>query len=352
MGKIKENESLNDGVASVRHLGGRPYFVLFMVLGVLLLLLAAAASLSYGAARMSLTTAWSAVFDFDPNLTEHQIIQSLRIPRTSADIVAGMCLAVAGAVMQGYTRNPLADSGLMGVNAGAAFAMAIALAFMPGQLQTSTLLISFVGAGLGAGLTYLAVSMNRRAMTPQRLVLAGMSITMLFGAIGTFISLNYGIGHALAYWTSGSVAGATWPELKLVMPWFLGGLALSLFIARSITVLSLGEEIAKGFGQRIGLVKLLATLAVLLLAGVSVALVGPIGFVGLIVPHMMRFFVGVDYRYIIPASAVYGGVLMVVADLAGRLINRPSETALGIIFAIIGVPFFLLIASRERRAFK
>jgi iron complex transport system permease protein len=141
-------------------------------------------------------------------------------------------------------------------------------------------------------------------------------------------------------------------EIKLVIPWFLGGLALSLFIARSITVLNLGEEIAKGFGQRIVLVKMIATLAVLLLAGVAVALVGPIGFVGLIIPHIMRFFVGVDYRYIIPASAIYGGALMVVADIAGRLINRPAETALGIIFAMIGVPFFLLIASKERRAFK
>jgi iron complex transport system permease protein len=254
--------------------------------------------------------------------------------------------------MQGYTRNPLADSGLMGVNAGAALAMAVTLVFLPGQLQTTTLLVSFIGAGLGAGLTYLAASMNRSGMTPQRLVLAGISITMLFGAVGSFISLNYGIGRALAYWTSGSVAGATWMEIKLVIPWFLGGLALSLFIARSITVLNLGEEIAKGFGQRIVLVKMIATLAVLLLAGVAVALVGPIGFVGLIIPHIMRFFVGVDYRYIIPASAIYGGALMVVADIAGRLINRPAETALGIIFAMIGVPFFLLIASKERRAFK
>ncbi|WP_081735439.1 FecCD family ABC transporter permease [Paenibacillus gorillae] len=352
MGKTKEKTSNADQTAVLPHLGGRPFFGLYMIIGVLLLLLAAAASLSFGAASMNLSTAWTAVFYFDPSLTEHQIIHSLRIPRTLADIVAGMSLSLAGAVMQGSTRNPLADSGLMGVNAGAAFAMAISLAFIPNQLYTGSLFISFAGAAMGAGLTYLAASLNRRGMTPQRLVLAGMSITLLFGAMGSFVSLNYGVGKALAYWTSGSVAGATLTELKLTAPWFLGGLALSLFIARSITILSLGEEIAKGFGQRTVLVKLLATLAVLLLAGVSVTLVGPIGFVGLIVPHIVRFFVGVDYRYIIPAAAVYGGVLMVAADLAGRLINRPAETALGIIFAIIGVPFFLLIARRERRAFE
>jgi len=349
---MKRTSKLQDATTTIPLLERKLSFGLFLFIGILLLLVSTAASISFGSASMSLRTAWTAIFSFDPELTEHQIIRSLRLPRTAADIIAGVCLAVAGAVMQGYTRNPLADSGLMGVNAGAAFAMAVTLAFFPGQLQTITLLVSFLGAGLGAGLTYLAASLNRSGMTPQRLVLAGLSFTMLFGAMGTFISINYGVGHALAYWTSGSVAGATWEEIKLVIPWFLGGVVLSLFNSRSITVLSLGEEIARGFGQRIVFVKLLATLAVLLLAGVAVALVGPIGFVGLIVPHIMRFFVGVDYRYIIPASAIYGGVIMVVADLVGRLVNRPAETALGIIFAMIGVPFFLLIARKERRAFK
>ncbi|MGO4695611.1 FecCD family ABC transporter permease [Paenibacillus sp. 2TAB26] len=328
------------------------YFATIMLVGCLLVLLTATASISFGAARMNLSTAWSAVFSFDQKLTEHQIIRFLRFPRTIADIIVGSSLAVAGAIMQGSTRNPLADSGLMGINAGAALAMAIALAFMPGSQYSVLLLVCFIGAGLGAGLTYLTASLSRKGMSPQRLVLAGMSITLLFGAIGTFISINFNIGQALSYWTSGSVAGATWAELALTAPWFVLGLALSMGLARSITILNLGEEIARGVGQRTVVVKLLSSLAVLLLAGVSVVLVGPVGFVGLIVPHMMRFMVGVDYRYIIPASAVYGGLFMLIADLIGRLVNRPNEMALGIIFAIVGVPFFLLISRRERRAFE
>ena len=328
------------------------YFSTFLLIGFVLLLLTAAASISFGAARMEIATAWTAIFSFDSNLIEHQIIRFLRFPRTMADIIVGTSLSVAGAIMQGSTRNPLADSGLMGITTGAALAMAIALAFIPGSSYTMLLLVCFIGAGLGATLTILTASLSRKGMTPQRLVLAGMSITMLFGAIGTFISIKYKVGQALAYWTSGSVAGATWKELALVAPWFLAGLVLSIGLAGSITILSLGEEIARGVGQRTLLVKLLSMLAVLILAGLSVVLVGPIGFVGLIVPHMMRFIVGVDYRYIIPASAVYGGVFMLIADLTGRLINRPNEMALGIIFAIVGVPFFLFISRREGRAFE
>jgi iron complex transport system permease protein len=330
----------------------KPYFTAIMLAGGGLLLLMAAASLSFGAAQMELKTAWRAVFSFDANLMEHQIIRYLRFPRTLADLMVGASLAAAGAIMQGSTRNPLADSGLMGINTGAALAMAISLAFMPGSSYSMLLLFCFLGAGVGAALTYLTASLSRKGMTPQRLVLAGMSITMLFSAIGTFISINFKIGQALAYWTSGSVAGASWHDLALVAPWFAIGLLLALGLAPSITILSLGEEIAKGVGQRTGVVKLLSVLAVLLLAGISVVLVGPIGFVGLIVPHAMRFIVGVDYKYIIPASALYGGVFMLIADLAGRLLNRPNEIALGIIFAIVGVPFFLFISRRERRAFE
>ncbi|WP_138754573.1 FecCD family ABC transporter permease [Paenibacillus sinopodophylli] len=342
------------GIRRPLPVGSKPsasYFAMLMLAGLVLLLLAAAASISFGAARMDLTTAWTALFSFDSKLMEHQIVRFLRAPRTIADIMVGASLAAAGAIMQGSTRNPLADSGLMGINAGAALAMAIALAFFPGSPYTTLLLICFIGAGAGAGFTYLTASFSRKGMTPQRLVLAGLSITMLFGAIGTFISLIFKIGQALSYWTSGSVAGATWHELALVAPWFIAGLALALGLAPSITILNLGDEIARSVGQRVLLVKLLSVLAVLILAGLSVVLVGPIGFVGLIIPHMMRFMVGVDYRHIIPSAALYGAVFMLAADLVGRLINRPNEIALGIIFAIVGVPFFLLISRKERRAF-
>jgi len=330
---------------------GNFIYWLLLIVGVVLLLVFAAASISFGAARIHIAIAWEAVFDFDPALTEHQIIQFARIPRTIADIMVGTSLAVAGAIMQGATRNALADSGLMGVNSGAAFAVALALAFLPGSSHTQLLLICFTGAGLGAGMTYLAAALNRRGMTPERLVLAGIAITMLFSALGTFVSMKYNIGKALVYWTSGSVAGASWEDIAFVAPWFAAGVVLAIGLSPSIAILSLGDETAVSVGQRTTLVKLLSLLAVLVLAGLSTSLVGPVSFVGLIVPHTMRFVVGIDYRRIIPASAIYGGVFMLLADVAGRLLARPNELALGIVFAIIGVPFFLFISRREKRAF-
>jgi iron complex transport system permease protein len=343
------NEMIKEQSASVSR--GSFIYVLILIAGFVMLLLGAAASISFGAARIDVVTAWKAVFAFDSSSTEHQIIQALRIPRTIADIIVGVSLALAGAIMQGATRNPLADSGLMGVNSGAAFAIALAFAFIPGSSHTQMLLVCFAGAGLGAGMTYLTASLNKRGMTPERLVLAGISITMLFSALGTFISIKYNIGKALVYWTSGSVAGASWEELAFVAPWFVVGTVLALSLAPSVAILSLGEEIAVSVGQRTALVKLLSMLAVLLLAGLSTSLVGPVSFVGLIVPHLMRFFVGIDYKRIIPASAIYGGVFMLLADVSGRMLARPNELALGIVFAIIGVPFFLFISRREKRAF-
>ncbi len=327
-------------------------FTLYMIIGLIFLIIVIVGSISFGAAKMDIDTAWKAILEFNSDITEHQIIRTLRLPRTFGDMVVGASLAVAGAIMQGSTRNPLADSGLMGVNSGATFLIALCLAFYPGHTYFKLSMFSFVGAGIGVGVTYFIASLSKRGITPQRLVLSGISISMLFSAMSSFIGIKYNIGQQLSYWSAGGVASISWSELMVVMPAFIIGIIVSIIISPSITMLSLGEEVAKGLGQKTIMIKFIASLVVLILAGISVSIAGPIGFVGLIVPHIIRFFVGVDYRYIIPASALYGACFMVAADLMGRLINRPYETPLGIIFAIIGVPFFLYISRRERRAFE
>lgn len=327
-------------------------FTLYMVLGLGLTLLVSAASISFGAADMRIATAWEAVFRFDPSLAEHQIIQTLRLPRTVADLVVGCSLAVCGAIMQGTTRNPLADSGLMGISSGAAFGMAICMAFFSGYVYGAMMLFACLGAALATGMTYFVAAMGKRGMTPQRLVLAGLSISMLFGALSQYLAINYNLGRALAFWTAGSTAGAKWGELLLISPLFVGGVLLALILSPSVTVLSLGEDVASGLGIRSGLVKGLSTIIVLVLTGIAVVVVGPVGFVGLITPHIVRYMVGVDYRYIIPASALYGALLTVFADLVGRLVNKPFETPIGIIFSIIGVPYFLFLARKQRREFE
>lgn len=327
-------------------------FTLYMFIGFGLLVLASAASISLGAADMRLSTAWSALFDFNPALTEHQIIQTLRFPRTLADIIVGSSLAVCGALMQGTTRNPLADSGLMGISSGATFAMALCMAFLPARTYGQMMLFACMGAAITTGMTYFIASLGQRGMTPQRLVLAGISISMLFGAFSSYIAIKYKIGLSLAYWTAGGTAGAQWNELMMVTPLFVIGLLTAIALSPSVTVLSLGEDVATGLGMRIRLVKGLSTVVVLVLTGLSVIVVGPVGFVGLIVPHMIRHLVGVDYRYIIPAAALYGPLLTVTADLIGRLINKPFETPMGIIFAVIGVPCFLYLTRKQRREFE
>lgn len=331
---------------------GAARFSLYIILGVGLLILVSAASISFGAADMRLSTAWGAVFNFDPNLTEHQIIHSLRFPRTVADILVGCSLAVCGALMQGTTRNPLADSGLMGISSGATFAIAIAMAFLPNRTYGQTMAFAFLGAAVATGMTYYIASLGKRGMTPQRLVLAGISISMLFGAFSQYFSIRYHLGQALAYWTAGGTAGAKWGELAIVAPFFVGGVLVAIAISPSVTVMSLGEDVAIGLGMNTNFLKGISTVVVLVLTGLSVVVVGPVGFVGLITPHIVRYMVGVDYRYIIPASGLYGALLTVFADLTGRLINKPYETPLGIIFAVIGVPYFLYLARKQRREFE
>ena len=323
-----------------------------MLAGLVLLLLLTAASVSFGAADMKLSTAWGAIFQFNPELTEHQIIRTLRLPRTIADIMVGASLAITGAIMQGTTRNPMADSGLMGISSGSTFAMAICLALLPGRSYGVTLLFTCIGAAVATGMTYFIASFGRKGMTPQKLVLAGISISMLFGAFSSYLSIKYNIGQALSFWTAGGTASAKWNELLIVSPIFIIGTIGAIMLSPSITVMSLGKEVAAGLGLRTNLVNALSTLIVLALTGMSVVIVGPISFVGLIIPHIVRYLIGVDYRFIIPASGLYGALFLVGADLFGRLINKSYETPLGIIFAIIGVPYFLYLSKKQRREFE
>jgi len=317
--------------------------------GILLLALGMALSISFGAADIKLGVVWQAIFNFNPELTPHQIIWEIRLPRILGGAMVGACFAVAGAIMQGMTRNPLADSGLLGLNAGAGFALAICFAFFPGMPYMYIILYSFVGAGLGVLLVYGFGAASKSGLTPLRLVLAGAAVSAMLSALSEGIALYFKIGQDLAFWTAGGVAGTKWSQLEVMFPWVLAALIAGIIISRSITLLSLGEDIAVGLGQRTGLIKLVGLIVVLILAGTAVSVVGAVGFVGLIIPHLTRKLVGVDYRWIIPCSAVMGSLLLVFADLAARMINPPYETPIGALVALIGVPFFLYLARKERR---
>jgi len=317
--------------------------------GLTALLFGIALSVSFGAADIKFSVVWEAIFRFNPDLTQHQIIQELRLPRVLAGARVGACFAVAGAIMQGMTRNPLADSGLLGLNAGSGFMLAVCFAFFPGLSFNYLILYSFLGAGIGAGLVYGIGSIAKGGLTPVRLVLAGAALSALLSALSEGIALYFRIGQDLAFWYAGGVAGVKWFQLKIMAPWVAAAIIGAIMLSRSITMLSLGEDMAKGLGQRTNLVKLAGTIIVLVLAGTAVSVVGVVGFVGLIIPHLTRYLVGVDYRWIIPCSAVLGSLLVVFADLGARMVNPPYETPIGAIIALLGVPFFLYLSRKERR---
>lgn len=322
---------------------------LIIAIGLAAIAIGIGSSIVTGVANISFETVWRALIDYDPGNDQHTIIRELRLPRALAGAMVGAAFAVAGAIMQGMTRNPIADTGLLGINSGAGLALVLVFAFIPWLPFEYIILFSFIGAGLGALLVYGIAYMSKGGLSPLKLVLAGVVVGSLVTGISQALSLLFQINYDLAFWSAGGISTAEWFQVSVMMPWIAGGLLVAMLISRSITLLSLGEDVAAGLGQRTRLVKGLGTAVVMVLAGASVSTVGGVGFIGLMVPHMVRFLVGVDYRWIIPCSAVLGGVLVIFADIAAKLLAAPYETPLGAVIAVMGVPFFLYLARKERR---
>jgi iron complex transport system permease protein len=315
---------------------------LFVSLFVLLMSLVA--SLTYGAADISLSQVWSGLIAFDGS-TEHLIIRAVRLPRSLIAIFVGAAVAVAGTLMQGLTRNPLADPGILGINAGAAIAV-VMTSFI---FDTSSPIVfawsAFLGAGVAAVTVYLLGSLGRGGMTPLNITIAGAALTAFLSSITTgILILSQRTLDEIRFWLAGSVAGSDFTLFLQVLPYMAVGLAIAFALSRPITTLSLGEDVARGLGQRTAWVKITAAISVVLLAGTSVAVAGPIGFIGLVVPHIVRFFVGFDYRWILPYSAVFGAILLLVADIGARLLIKPQEIPVGVMTALFGTPFFIYLA--------
>ena len=330
----------------------RTRLAVFLLIGCIAVVAAALCSLAFGSTQIPLHKVVQALTS--PDLTDSQQIAvvELRVPRTIGDILAGAAFAVAGAVMQGVTRNPLADSGLLGINSGASFALALCLAFFPSFGFTGSVVFSFVGAAGAMALVYGLTSMGHRRPDPVRLVLAGCVVGMLLSALSQAIAIFANVGQDLTFWTAGGVAGIRMKQLALAGPVIGAGLVASIALSRQISLLSLGEDAARGLGVSVARTQGVCMVVVLLLAGAAVALAGPIAFVGLMVPHVVRHFVGGSYQAVIPASLVLGAVFMLVADVISRVVDAPSEVPIGLVFAVIGVPFFIWIARREERSFE
>lgn len=325
--------------------GKRFWLVVGLIVGVVLLLMMLVAGIMLGAAEISPQTVLDAIFQYDESLFEHLIIQTVRLPRVLAGAMVGASLAVAGAIMQGVTRNPLASPGILGVNAGAAFAVVMAV-YVLGNIPLSTYAgFAMIGATVAAAVVYGLGSMGRNGATPLRLTLAGVIMTSFTSSFTTAILISdRDTLDQIRFWTVGSLAGRDFPLLTQTAPWMIVGMIGALLLARQITTISLGDDIAAGLGQNTIIVKALAALMVVFLAGGAVALAGPVGFVGLVAPHVVRFLVGVDYRWILPYSALTGALLVIGGDLVARIIIRPLELPVGVMMALIGAPFFVYLA--------
>ncbi|WP_170924803.1 FecCD family ABC transporter permease [Candidatus Enterococcus clewellii] len=309
----------------------------------LLLLGAMAVSLRYGAVQVPLATFWEALLHFDKENQLHQVIYSIRLPRVLGAALVGTSLAVSGGLAQGITQNPLADSGLMGINAGAALGLATVFAFFPTAGYWQILLVSFLGAGVSIVIIYFISRRSSRGATPIRLVLAGAGISALFISLSQFIALQFNLSQDITFWSMGGVSAISWKQLQVAAPFFLIALLLALGYSSSVTILRFGDDTAVSLGKKPQRIRLIISVLILLLSGLSVAIAGSVSFVGLIVPHMMRFFAGENYRKLIPFTAVGGALLVVLADFVARIINPPFETPFGAVVAVIGIPFFIYL---------
>ncbi|MGD6803800.1 iron ABC transporter permease [Rossellomorea vietnamensis] len=320
-----------------------------LLLGITLLMISLGASISLGAADIDFLTAWEGVFAYDATITNHQIIQELRLPRSLAAALVGAFLAVSGSIMQGMTRNPLASPSIMGISAGSAFMIAIAFAFFPGTSYLGLIIFSFAGAAISASVVFGVGAFSKGGLTPVKLALAGTAVGALLGSLSSAIAIHYNVAQDMSFWYAGGVAGTKWISIHILIPIAVVGMIAAMIISRSITVLSLGDDVAKGLGQKTLAVKVAGTIIVLVLTGAAVSVAGTVGFIGLVIPHITRFLVGLDYRWIIPCSAILGALLLVLADIGARMVNPPFETPVGAITAAVGVPFFLYLARNERR---
>ncbi|MCC2353230.1 FecCD family ABC transporter permease [Bacillus pacificus] len=324
-------------------------FICFMSLTILSLIGSIFLAVAFGAKDIHLQTVWTAVFDYNPKLTQHQIIYELRLPRVIGAAVVGAAFAVAGAVMQGVTRNPLADAGVLGINAGAMFVVALSFAFFPHMPYSYLMIVSFIGAVLSTVLIFIIGSATSGGLTPMRLTIAGAVMAALLHSLSSGVAIYYDLSQDLAFWYAGGVAGVKWEHLKFLVPIILITILFATVIGRSISLISMGDDVATNLGVKTNRTRILGMIIVVILAGVSVSAVGSIGFVGLVIPHIARKLVGVNYRLIIPMSAFLGAMLLVLADLGARTVNPPKELAIGIMVALVGVPFFLYIARKVGR---
>lgn len=333
------------GVAVVR----RPQRVrlLWLVAVLVLLILLFAASVAIGSRDVTWADILAGLSGSTESISEAAVVK--RAPRTMLAVLVGAALALSGAVMQGVTRNPLADPGILGVNMGASLAIVIGIAWFGLSSADGYLWVAIIGAGAAAVFVYTIGSLGRGGATPLKLALAGAATSAALASFVTAVYLPRGdISGVVRSWLVGGVGGASWTSIQQMLPFLVVGGAITLLSARGLNSLALGDDLAAGLGERVALVRASSALGAVLLCGAATAIAGPIAFVGLMIPHACRLLVGVDHRWLLPFSALTGACLVVAADILGRIVARPGEIDVGIITAVVGAPVFIAIVRRQK----
>lgn len=319
---------------------------LWLLAALLVLAAVMVASLAYGSRDVPWADVQAAIGGADGTLGEAAAAK--RIPRTLLAVVIGAALALSGAVMQGVTRNPLADPGILGVNMGASLAVVTGVAFFGLTSPTSYIWVAIVGAAASALFVYTVGTLGRGGATPLKLALVSAASAAFASLVSAVVLPRNDIAGSFRLWQIGGVGGASYERIGQVLPFLAAGFLLCLLSARALNSLALGDELAAGLGERVALVRAVAALGAVLLCGAATAVAGPIAFVGLVVPHTCRLLVGVDHRWLLPLSMLLGAVLLTAADVVGRVVARPSEIDVGIVTALIGAPFFIYIVRRQK----
>lgn len=329
-------------------------------LGVLLLLVVSGTicSFLYGARSIPAEDAWAALRDLPATSSSpeevpvnQRVVAELRLPRTILAIIVGAALGVAGALIQGHTRNPLADPGILGISSGAALSVVASYALLGISAPWATAVVAFLGAIAATALVFGLASAGRATVNPLTLVLGGAALSAVLSAItSAFVLTSENNLDRMRFWTVGSLAGRDMNIALSVLPFVVLGLILAFATGPQLNILNLGDDVAADLGINTAAARLGGMGIIALLAGAATAAAGPLGFIGLVVPHIVRALTGPDYKWILPYSALAGAALLLYADVVGRLIARPGELQVGIVLAFVGAPFFIVLIYRKKVA--
>ncbi|MEV6411037.1 iron chelate uptake ABC transporter family permease subunit [Kribbella sp. NPDC051718] len=329
----------------------RTTLIIGLIVCAALLVLVTLLSIAVGSKQIPLSTVIDALRHYDAGNTDHVIIRSLRMPRTAIGLMVGAALGLSGALMQGVTRNPLADPGILGVNGGAALFVVAGIYWFGLTSLTAYVWLAFAGAAAASVAVYLLGSLGREGATPVKLALAGAALTAMLGSLTTALLIgDVDTFDQFRFWAVGSLAGRGSDIAGQVAPFILIGIVLALLSGRVLNALSLGDDVARSLGQRVGMARIFTAITVVLLCGAATAAAGPIGFIGLTIPHIARLVTGPDYRWILPYSMLLAPILLLGSDVIGRVVAQPGELQVGIVTAVIGAPFFIALVRRRKLA--